>query len=68
MSRNPEVFYKKAVLKNFAIFIRKHLSWSLFLIKLFEHSFPVNIVKFLKTLLLTDYLRWLLLSVTRFKT
>ena len=25
---------KKAVLKNFAIFIRKHLRWSLFLIKL----------------------------------
>ena len=34
----PEVFYKKVVLKkllkNFAIFIGKHLCWSLFLIKL----------------------------------
>ena len=30
----PEVFYKKAVLKNFAIFTRKHLCWSFFLIKL----------------------------------
>ena len=29
----PEVFYKKVVLKNFAIFIGKHLCWSLFLIK-----------------------------------
>ena len=29
-----EVFYKKAVLKNFAIFTGKHLCWSLFLIKL----------------------------------
>ena len=27
----PEVFYKKAVLKNFAIFTGKHLSWNLFL-------------------------------------
>ena len=29
-----EVFYEKAVLKNFAIFTGKHLCWSLFLIKL----------------------------------
>ena len=29
----PEVFYKKAVLKPCAIFERKHLYWSLFLIK-----------------------------------
>ena len=32
--RPPEVFYKKAVLKNFLIFTGKHLCWSLFLIKL----------------------------------
>ena len=30
----PEVFYKKAVLKNFEIFTRKHLCWSLFSMKL----------------------------------
>ena len=30
----PEVFYKKGVHKNFAIFTGKHLCWSLFLIKL----------------------------------
>ena len=30
----PELFYKKAVLKHFAIFTEKHLCWSLFLIKL----------------------------------
>ena len=30
----PEVFYKTAVLKNFAVFIGKNLCWSLFLIKL----------------------------------
>ena len=29
-----EVFYKKAVLKHFTIFIGKHLCWSLFLLKL----------------------------------
>ena len=29
----PEVFYKKAVLKNFAIFTGKELCWSLSLIK-----------------------------------
>ena len=31
--QTPEVFYK-AVLKNTAIFTRKHLCWTLFLIKL----------------------------------
>ena len=30
----PEVFYKKAIIKNFGIFSGKHLCWSLFLIKL----------------------------------
>ena len=30
----PEVFYKKAVFKNYSIFTGKHVSWSLFLIKL----------------------------------
>ena len=30
----PEVFHKKAVLKNFAIFTGKHLRWSLFSMKL----------------------------------
>ena len=32
--QKPEVFYKKAVLKNFAVFIGKHFCSSLFLIKL----------------------------------
>ena len=30
----PEVFYKKAAIKNFEIFTGKHLCWSLFLINL----------------------------------
>ena len=33
--QQPEVFYKKAILKNFAIFNGKQLCWSLFLIKFF---------------------------------
>ena len=38
----PDVFYKKTVLKNFAVYTEKHLSWSLF-----QHGcFPVNIAKF----------------------
>ena len=32
--KQPKVFYKKAVLKNIAIFTGKHLCWSLFFIKL----------------------------------
>ena len=30
----PELFYKRAVIKNFAIFTGKYLCWSLFLIRL----------------------------------
>ena len=45
------MFYKKAVLKNFAIFTGKHLCWSHFLIKLQAWSsywsFTVNVAKFL---------------------
>ena len=53
----PEVFYKKAVLKNLAIFTRKHLRQRFFLIKLpiwrpskedSNRCFPVNIAKFLR--------------------
>ena len=36
------VFYKKAVLKNFAIFTGKHLCWSLFLIKVKAFSTPIS--------------------------
>ena len=32
--KSPEVFYKKAVLKNFEIFTRKHLCRNLFSMKL----------------------------------
>ena len=55
--RPSEVFRKKGVRKNFAIFARKHLCWSLFdvfgvnfIIKKLPHRcFTVNITKFLRT-------------------
>ena len=58
----PEVFRKKGVLKNFAIFTRKHLCWSLFGVfgvnfikKRLQHRyFPVNITKFLRTPILKN--------------
>ena len=58
----PEVFCKKALLRNFAKFIGKHLCQSIFLNKvvglrpatllknrLWYRCFPVNFAKFLKT-------------------
>ena len=69
-----QVLYKKAVLKNFAIFTGKHLCWSLINLKgfwacitctptkRFQHrSFPVNIAKFLLTPFFIEHLPWLLL-------
>ena len=58
----PEVFRKKGVLKNFAIFTRKHLCWSLFGVfgvnfikkRLQRRYFPVNITKFLRTPILKN--------------
>ena len=59
---NEQVFYKKAVLKSFAIFTEKHQRWSLFLNKnvglqfwnfiktrLQPRFFPANIAKFSRT-------------------
>ena len=58
----PEVFYKNAVLKKFAIFTGKHLCFSLCLIKAYNvikkrlqrMCFPVNIEKFLRTPILKN--------------
>ena len=69
----PEVFYKKTVLKNFAIFTGKHLCWSLFLnkvtglqvVSLQHRCFPVNIAKFVRALALKNISEHLLLNVTR---
>ena len=40
----PEMFYKEAVAKNFAIFAGKHLYWSLFLIML-QTFRPASLLK-----------------------
>ena len=71
----PEVFYKKAVLKNFSILTGRHLCWSLFfnqfvvlqvcnfIKKRFQHRcFSVNIAKFLKTHILKKICELLLLN------
>ena len=59
------VVLKKVDLKNFTIFIGKHLCWGLFLVKLFQHRcFPVNIARFLKTLILKNICERLLLNVS----
>ena len=48
-SSRLQMFFKIGALKNFPIFTRKHLCWSLFLIKrLQQRCFPVNIAKFLR--------------------
>ena len=55
----PDVFCKKAALKNFAIFTGKHLCWSLFLIKLQAfRCFSMNIAK---TSILRNICEWMLL-------
>ena len=56
MQKQPlEKFCKKAVLKHFAIFTRKHLSWRLFLIQ--------NILKFFRAPMLKNICEWLLLKM-----
>ena len=77
-SSRPELFCKKGVLKNFAKFTGKHLWQSLFFNKvaglrpatlwekrLWHRCFPVNFPKFLRTLFLTELLRWLLLLLEK---
>ena len=47
-SSRSQMFFKIGVVKNFAMFTRKHLCWSLFLIKMQAFGcFPVNIAKLL---------------------
>ena len=61
----PEVFYKKAILKNLAIFTGKHLCWSLFLISFFQKkdSNTMNVAKFLRTSILKNICKRLLFSL-----
>ena len=57
-SSRLEIFCKKVVLRNFAKFTGKHKKkrrWHI--------GFPVNFVKFIRTLFLTGYLQWLSLFI-----
>ena len=73
-SSHWQLFFKISALKNFAIFTRKHLFWSLFFNKVADlkvcnfikkrlqhRRFPVNIARFSRTAFFTEHLRWLLL-------
>ena len=69
----PEMFCKKAVLRDFPKFTKKHMCQSLFITKVAGQGrqlylkrdcflvFPVNFAKFRRTPFLTKNLRWLLL-------
>ena len=73
IATKKEPFFEIDVLKNFAIFIRKHMCWILFnkaadlkacnfIKKKLKHMcFPVNLDKFLRTAFLIEQLRWLVL-------
>ena len=73
-NNRPQVFCKKGVLRNLIKFTGKHLCRSLFFNKfagllpatlfkkrLWHRCFPVNFIKFLRTLFFTEHLWWLLL-------
>ena len=63
--KQAEVFRKTVVLRNFAKITGKHLSFVFNKVTGFriKHGcFPVNFVKFLRTLFLTKYFTWLLLK------
>ena len=72
-SSRPEMFCKKAVLRDFPKFTGKHLCQSLFITKVgvqgrqfylkrtLAQVFPVNFAKFGRTPFLTEHLWWLLL-------
>ena len=51
------MFYKKAVLKNVAIFIGKQLRWSLYLIKLEAKLFSCEYCKMFKNTYHEEHLR-----------
>ena len=59
---SEQMFFEIDVTKIFAIFKRKHLCCSLFLMKLQALNFRVNIAKCLKTAFFIKQPRWLLLK------
>ena len=74
-SNCPEVIYEKGVVRSFAKFTGKYLYLSLFFDKvaaatlskqrLRYRCFPVNFVKFLRTLFYTEHVQWLFLELTK---
>ena len=60
-----QMFSKIGVLKNFAIFTRKHLCWKR---RLQHRCFSVNIAKFLRTVFFKEHVWWLLLNTLMEKT
>ena len=63
-SSRSEVFCRKGVLRSFAKFTGKQLCQSLFFNKVAGlRRFPVNFVKFPRTLFFIEHLRWLLLKI-----
>ena len=62
-SSRSEVFCRKSVLRNSTKFTGKHVCQRLLLIKRIWHRFfPLNFAEFLRTLLLIEHLRWLVLT------
>ena len=64
--QSPEVFCKKGAFKNSANFTGKHLCWSPFL-NSNTSCFPVKFEKFLRTPILKNICKRLLLSVLKLK-
>ena len=66
MKQSPRGVLWNSVLRNFRKFTGKYLGLPATLLKkrLWHRRFPVNFVKFLRTLFLTEHLWWLLLYVT----
>ena len=65
MKQSPRGVLWNSVLRNFRKFTGKYLGLPATLLKkrLWHRRFPVNFVKFLRTLFLTEHLWWLLLYV-----
>ena len=66
MKQSPRGVLWNSVLRNFRKFTGKYLGLPATLLKkrLWHRRFPVNFVKFLRKLFLTEHLWWLLLYVT----
>ena len=59
-----QVFFNIGVLKHFENFTGKQLCWSVFLSWRQHGCFPVKFANFLRTPILIEHLRWLLLNIS----